>query len=181
VSAHVELRGENIVLRPFRRGEIHIAWEARERLDDMPHASGWAARRRFRQRLARSGRFAFGRLDLAIDVDGRLAGEIGARRPQRVLPPGVFEVGIALYHPIDRGRGLGTEAVELLTGYLFTGLGAERVQAATAVGNRAMRRVLHKLGFTEEGVMRGFMPVGTRRLDYVLYAVMRDDWIKVAR
>jgi RimJ/RimL family protein N-acetyltransferase len=175
----VQLRGEKVLLRPFHWGEIHTAWAAREELDDLPHASGWAARRRFRQRLARSGRFASGRLDLAIEVDGRLAGEIGARRPQRVLPPGVFEVGIALYRPTDRGRGLGTEAVELLTGYLFAELGAERVQAATAAENVAMRRVLQKLRFGEEGVMRGFMPVGTRRLDYVLYAVMRDDWIKV--
>lgn len=175
----LELRGERVLLRPFRWSEIRVAWDAREQLDDMPRSSGWPARRRFRQRLARSGRFVVGRLDLAIDIDGRLAGEIGARCPERPLPPGVFEVGIALYERIDRGRGLGTEAVELLTGYLFGGLEATRVEAATATENEPMRRVLEKLGFAREGTVRGFMPTAPQRVDYLLYAVTRDDWINL--
>ena len=40
-----------------------------------------------------------------------------------------------------------------------------------------MRRVFELLGFREEGVMRGFMPAARgRRADYVLYAVLRDEW-----
>jgi RimJ/RimL family protein N-acetyltransferase len=39
-----------------------------------------------------------------------------------------------------------------------------------------MRRVLEKLGFTFEGVMRGFMPVGAGREDFALYGVTRAEW-----
>jgi RimJ/RimL family protein N-acetyltransferase len=39
-----------------------------------------------------------------------------------------------------------------------------------------MRRVLERLGFTCEGVMRAFMPEGSGRTDYALYAVTSNDW-----
>ena len=108
---------------------------------------------------------------------GRLIGEIQARgHPAQTLPPGVFEVGIVLYDPADRGKGYGMEAVALLTGWLFEQAGAARVQASTAVGNLPMRRVLERLGFACEGVMRAFMPEGARRSDYALYAVTKSDW-----
>jgi RimJ/RimL family protein N-acetyltransferase len=178
VTDGLRLRGERVLLRPFRPEEFDAVWEARGRMDDLPRRSTWADRRRLRRRLERSGAFAYGWLDLAIEVTGRLAGEIDARRPQRALPPGVFELGIGLYEPTDRGRGIGSEAVQLLTAHLFAELEAERVQASTAVGNRAMRRVFEKLGYLEEGVMRSFMPGVTERDDYVLYAITRKDWMR---
>ena len=134
------------------------------------------SRERWERRIARSGRFERGFLDLAIEVGGGLVGLIDARRPPHSMPPGVFELGIALFDEAERGRGYGTEAIALLTQYLFDELEAARVQASTAVGNRAMRRVFEKLGFRKEGVLRSYMPAGQGRDDYVLYAVTRADW-----
>jgi RimJ/RimL family protein N-acetyltransferase len=48
------------------------------------------------------------------------------------------------------------------------------VQGSTWVGNAAMRRVFLKLGFTEEGVLRSFMPSERGRDDYVMYAITED-------
>ncbi|HZJ51411.1 MAG TPA: GNAT family protein, partial [Actinomycetota bacterium] len=90
-------------------------------------------------------------------------------------PPGVAEIGIGLYHASVRGRGVGTEAVALLTRHLLEQEGAERVQASTAVSNHAMRRCLEKAGFVYEGMMRDFMPGDGGRVDYRLYAVTRAD------
>jgi RimJ/RimL family protein N-acetyltransferase len=113
----------------------------------------------------------------ALRVASRLIGEIQARgHPAQTLPSGVFEVGIVLYDSADRGKGYGTEAVALLTGWLFDQAGAARVQAGTAVGNLAKRRVLERLGFACEGVMRAFMPEGAGRGDFALYAVTKSDW-----
>jgi len=148
----------------------------RRRLDRRAHVPTRGARERMRRRIANSGRLVGGWLDLAIDADGSLVGEIDARHPPRAMPPGVFELGIALFDEEVRGRGYGTEAIALLTGHLFAELGAERVQASTAVDNSAMRRVFEKLGFAKEGVMRSYMPAGESRDDYVLYAVTRADW-----
>jgi RimJ/RimL family protein N-acetyltransferase len=148
----------------------------RRRLDRRAHVPTRGARERMRRRIANSGRLVGGWLDLAIDADGSLVGEIDARHPPRAMPPGVFELGIALFDEEVRGRGYGTEAIALLTAHLFAELGAERVQASTAVDNSAMRRVFEKLGFAKEGVMRSYMPAGESRDDYVLYAVTRADW-----
>ena len=148
----------------------------RRGLDRRAHVPTRGARERMRRRIANSGRLVGGWLDLAIDAEGSLVGEIDARHPPRAMPPGVFELGIALFAEEVRGRGYGTEAIALLTAHLFEELGAERVQASTAVDNSAMRRVFEKLGFAKEGVMRSYMPAGESRDDYVLYAVTRADW-----
>jgi RimJ/RimL family protein N-acetyltransferase len=140
-------------------------------------SGGSRARERSRRRLARSGRLVWGRLDLAVEVDRCLIGEIQARgHPAQTLPPGVFELGVVVYDPADRGRGAGLEAVALLTGWLFEQVGAARVQAGTAVDNASMRRVLERLGFACEGVMRAFMPENSGRTDYALYALTKNDW-----
>ena len=85
----------------------------------------------------------------------------------------------SLYGNGNRGKGVGTEAVALITRQLFEALGAGRVQATTDVENAPMRAVLRRLGFTEEGVLRGFMPAAATdgpRHDYVVAGVTRDEW-----
>jgi RimJ/RimL family protein N-acetyltransferase len=118
-------------------------------------------------------------LDLAIDLDGRLVGTIQARTsPRQTLPPDVYEIGVALFEPEDRGHGYGAEAVELLTTWLFTTAKAERVQASTDVRNEAMRAVLERLQFQFEGVLRGYGPRGDgTRGDGALYAVLKPEWV----
>lgn len=156
-----------VALRAFRADELDLLVALYRQSTAMATEPD---RQRLRERIERSGRFLEGRLDLAIDVDGRLAGDVGARQPKAGLPPGVFELGILLFAEF-RGKGHGSEAIEQLTRLLFAEHGAARVQASTAVANAPMRRVLEKLGFTEEGVMRGFMPrADGGRDDYVLYA-----------
>lgn len=94
------------------------------------------------------------------------------------MPPGVFEIGITMFASA-RGRGVGREAVRLLTELLMRRHDAYRVQASTAVGNAPMRAVLERLGYSYEGVLRGFMPgENGGRDDYALYAVLRPDWLR---
>jgi RimJ/RimL family protein N-acetyltransferase len=177
----VELRGERVVLRPLRMEDFALIREAQERISpwDPPDP---ASDRRLKRRIERSGRLVDGWLDLGIEVDGRLVGDIGARRPPAALPPGVFEIGISLFADADRGHGYGADGVRVLTQYLFDELGAARVQASTDVGNVAMRRVLEKLGYAYEGTLRAFMP-GTdgARADYALYGATRAEWNTLAR
>ena len=164
------LRGERVVLRPLRPDELDVLVAT-----VTPETSGPGARERLARRIERSGRFLDGFLDLGVEVDGELIGDVSARQPATALPAGVFELGIALLDE-HRGRGYGTDAIRALTQHLFDRLGAERVQASTDVENAAMRRVFAKLGFVEEGVMRGFMPAAGRRADYVLYGVTKAEW-----
>lgn len=171
----VELRGERVILRPFRDDDRE-ALIANEVL-----RPGVPGDEEIDVRLTRfivtSGAWdEFGFLRFAIESDGRLVGDIQARRPPRAMPPGVCELGIGLFATADRGRGLGREAVRLFTEHLLAEGEMERVQLSTDVENHAMRRVAEALGFREEGIMRSFMPDDDGgRSDYVLYAVTRAD------
>jgi RimJ/RimL family protein N-acetyltransferase len=170
------LVGDRIVLRPYRDGEIDTLWDVSRRGVDGFAAEPGASRSKLARRVRAAGRMVGGRIDLAVEAEGRLVGEIDARRPPGALPDGVFEFGIALFREGDRRRGYGREAVILLTRHLFEERAAERVQASTDVHNRPMRGLLEHLGFALEGIMRAFMPVDGQRRDFALYAMTRPDY-----
>ena len=172
-----DLRSGEVRLRALGRRDLDVLLGAVD--EDASPVGGSAAQRRRRaeRRIERSPRLVQGRLDLGVEVGGRLVGTVEARQPPGGLPPGVFEIGIALFDPVDRGRGSGRAAVALLTDYLFSDAGTHRVQASTWVENGAMRRVLEVLGWTCEGVMRGFWPARSGgRQDFVLYGLTRAEW-----
>jgi RimJ/RimL family protein N-acetyltransferase len=125
-----------------------------------------------------SGSFDGHVLYLAVEANKRLIGEIDARRVSSGLPSGVVELGIDLYDEGSRGKGFGTEAVALLVGELFERGEVERIEARTAVDNAAMCRLLARLGFVREGVLREYMPRGAGRTDYALYALLRSEWLQ---
>lgn len=141
-----------------------------------PDAFGPAELAELRERVARSGEFDGTELLLGISVDGRLVGEVQARQPRMGLPPGVFELGIDLFEPAERGRGLGGRALALALARLFDGEGAHRVQLTTDVDNESMRRVCERLGLALEGVLRSFMPTASGPRDYAMYAITKDDY-----
>jgi RimJ/RimL family protein N-acetyltransferase len=169
-----------VTLRAFRDEEVDRLVEVRSRpLDDGANRWDPPDPERLRARVAGSGQWSEDGsvgLWLAIEADGRLVGEIQARSPRGGMPPGVFELGIELYEPEDRGRGLGSSAVAELTRFLFREEGAHRVQVTTDVANAPMRRVAERLGFRFEGVLRGFMPTASGPRDHALYAIMKSDW-----
>lgn len=163
-----ELSGERVTLRPLREDELKRVFEARQ---GSPMAVGTGDVERLRKRFAHSGAWFEGRLDLAVEANGDLVGTLDVRAGRGFYPAGVCELGIELFGK-ERGKGVGTEAVRLVVDWLLEN-GYSRVQASTDVRNAPMRRVLEKLAFEPEGVMRRFMPDGDARADYVLYAITR--------
>lgn len=170
----IELRGERVTVRPLRPDEIDRVLE-----DSLPAWVAWgadpqAARAKIRERLERSGELTEHGLDLGIELDGRLVGDVQARADS--LPKGAFELGIGLFEEQDRRRGIGGEAVVLLTAHLFDALGARRVQITTDVANAGMRRVAERIGFVHEGDLRAFWPEDDGDHDYAMYAMTRADY-----
>jgi RimJ/RimL family protein N-acetyltransferase len=186
-AAVVELRGSLVTLRPYRPDEVerHVALagapdggSAQASGASFAYPMGPPPPERLRQRAENSGRFVDSHLELAVETNGELVGSIQARNPLPCFPPGVFMIGIAI-EPEFRGRGIGGEAIALLTSYLFQTEGAERVETPTDVDNAPMRRVNERLGFVLEGTLRALMPMGDERRDYCMYAMTRTDWENV--
>ena len=172
----IEIVGKRVRLRSLTLDDVEPLIAAREADETSFGPSGEEARARLREQIGRGFTPEDGEyLDLAVEVDGRLVGDVQARMPPRARPAGVCEIGILLFDDA-RGRGYGREAVTLFTEYLF-GEGLERVQASTAAGNTAMRRVLELVGYAFEGVLRSYgpTPAGGRE-DYAMYAAIREDW-----
>ena len=88
---------------------------------------------------------------------------------------GYVEIGY-MFGEEHHGRGLGTRAVALLVDKLFGVAGLHRVYATVSVENHASMRLLERLGFRREGVMREHYLIQGRRVDEVLYGLLRHEW-----
>ena len=77
--------------------------------------------------------------------------------------------------PEARGRGFATRSVRLISNWAFEELGIARLQLLTDVTNVDSQGVAERAGFTREGVLRSFVQIGGRRLDYVMYSLLPTD------
>ncbi len=87
----------------------------------------------------------------------------------------LLEIGYVIA-PNERGKGYCTEAVRLILDYLFLSRSAQRIQASTHIDNKASQRVLEKVGFQREGVMRKALFNKGSWKDGVLYSILREEW-----
>ena len=74
------------------------------------------------------------------------------------------------------GRGYATEAARALLQWAFETLDLNRVQAETDARNAASARVLEKLGFVREGMLREDCVVNGEVSDSWVYGLLRRDW-----
>lgn len=86
-----------------------------------------------------------------------------------------LELSYILYSAEHRGRGVATEAVNLLTGYLFGGKKVNRIRLLIHPGNAASRRVAEKAGYTFEGVARGAFFIRGRNHDLEVWSILRAE------
>jgi RimJ/RimL family protein N-acetyltransferase len=89
---------------------------------------------------------------------------------------GLAEIGYALSSDFQ-SRGIMAAALGLLLPDLFLRTTLERIEARCAVGNIASQRVLEKLGFACEGLLRSYFALHGRRVDHHLYALLRTDFL----
>lgn len=72
------------------------------------------------------------------------------------------------------GRGVGTEAIYLVSRHLFETRGLNRLDAGSA--NPAFLKLVDKLGWRVEGVLRERVRIGDRFLDWTLVAQLRGEF-----
>ncbi|MFC1573393.1 GNAT family N-acetyltransferase [Candidatus Eisenbacteria bacterium] len=79
------------------------------------------------------------------------------------------------------GQGYTTEAAAAALLWALDELGLERVAVSAGTGNTASLRVIDKLGFEREGLLRSAqkIPSRRRRLDWAAFGLVRKDLRKV--
>ena len=103
--------------------------------------------------------------------DGTKIGHVGGFMHGRISK----EIGFALV-PSERGKGYGTEAIQMMVDYLFLKRDFVRIQAPAATGNIASQKALEKAGFSKEGLMRKSWYAKGEYLDQYLYSILREEW-----
>ena len=86
------------------------------------------------------------------------------------------ELGILIGDPDLWGRGVGSEAQRLTIAKAFDELGAHRVFELILAENGSARHVVERLGFEQEGVMRGHVSREGRLLDVVVYGLSPEGF-----
>jgi RimJ/RimL family protein N-acetyltransferase len=88
----------------------------------------------------------------------------------------ITSVGVDICESAFWGQGLGTEALQLWVGYLFTSLDLCRIETATWSGNERMIRCAAKCGFILEERISEAREVRGQRYDAVRFGLSREQW-----
>lgn len=113
----------------------------------------------------------------AITADDKVIGSIGAFR-QSNIHSRTAELG---YYIAEEywGRGIMTEAVKQLCGYIFSHSDIIRIFAEPFAYNTGSCRVLEKAGFRFEGTLRSNAVKNGRVIDMKMYSLLKDDLCKI--
>jgi ribosomal-protein-alanine N-acetyltransferase len=112
-------------------------------------------------------------LPFAVRVEGRLAGQVTIDNIVR----GALRAGYLGYW-IDRevaGRGMASLAVALVCDHAFGTVGLHRVQADIRPENAPSRRLVERLGFQQEGLLRRYLDIDGDWRDHLAYALLAED------
>ena len=170
------LRTDRVLVRPFTTADFDAfrAYAEAQPADEYGSWLGGAGpadtARYVVDTIARYGRPA--RCDLGVVVEGRLVGGVAFR--QVWISPMTMEIGWVL-HPSLAGRGIAGDAVGALLAWLFEHFPElRRAEARVRESDQGGVRILEKLGFAREGVIRG-EPGAQNAL---LYGLLRGEWKK---
>ena len=179
----VHLDGALVTMRPAL-GRDWAAWAALRALSRdflTPWEPAWPAdaltRSAFTRRIRRQSTewhddlaYSFVTLDKATET---LVGGLGLGNIRRGVAQ-VATLGYWIGAPHAR-RGYTTEAVRLALEFAFDHLNLHRVEASCLPANQASRGLLEKLGFTCEGLARGYLRINGCWRDHLLYAMLKED------
>lgn len=77
-----------------------------------------------------------------------------------------------------QGKGIVTRAVKAMVDYALDDLSLRKVEIVCAVENTASRAIPQRLGFLQEGIIRGEYYADGLYYDMVVYGILADEWFK---
>ncbi|OCL26085.1 hypothetical protein U472_08700 [Orenia metallireducens] len=92
------------------------------------------------------------------------------------LKNGYGELGVVIGDNKNLGKGLGSEALNLIVDFGFKELRLNRVELVCWEYNKRAQRAYEKLGFTKEGIRRQKRYRNGRYYDEICYGILKDEW-----
>jgi ribosomal-protein-alanine N-acetyltransferase len=108
-----------------------------------------------------------------ISLDGEAVGTITLKNISHSMGYGEIGYGIAEAH---HGKGIATAALKIAIEKIFRETALRKLVAYVHEENQASCRVLKKLGFQEEGLLREHYVINGTPVNEVLYGLLKREW-----
>jgi ribosomal-protein-alanine N-acetyltransferase len=111
--------------------------------------------------------------NLAVEVDGKAVGNIGF-----TVKDDIYRYNAEIGYWVGEeywGRGIMTEAIPIMTDYIFKNFQVNRIFACVLEGNTASMRVLTNAGYQQEAIHRKAAVKNNQYLDEYIYAILRAE------
>jgi ribosomal-protein-alanine N-acetyltransferase len=108
---------------------------------------------------------------VALDAD--IAGSVSLKNISHTM--GYAEIGYGIAE-IHHRKGIATAAVRLLVEKAFTQTALRKLLALVHDENRPSCRVLEKLGFQKEGLLREHYIIHGKAENEILYGLLKSEW-----
>ncbi|MDO4483360.1 MAG: GNAT family protein [Clostridia bacterium] len=171
--------GRLIRLRAFERGDVdtnHAFVNDYETLRSMISGIPFPASMEDEYRwLDQQTGYSRGEYQFAVeDFEGYLVGRCGITRVD--WKNGLAELAMMIGTPY-RGRGYGSEAMELLTDFCFREMNLHKLKVTVFAFNKAAIRCYEKNGFHQEGLLKKEIFRDGAWQDVVIMARFREDGV----
>jgi RimJ/RimL family protein N-acetyltransferase len=171
---------ERLVLRRFRSSDAPTLSAYRSD-PDVARYQSWSAPYTLDKARAAVAALALGdpeepgwfQYAIELTADRVLIGDIGVDLHENLMQA---EIGFTLDRAYQK-RGYGAEAVRGLLDHLFTVRGLHKVSAEADARNTASARLLERVGFTREGLLRSHTWIKGEWTDDVLYGMLAGEWL----
>jgi RimJ/RimL family protein N-acetyltransferase len=149
------INGTGVSLRPVAEADLD---ELHRKLIDIEGRGPWYPMSRtsltgFRGRFEEAGFWSQDEgILVMVDDQDRLLSTVDWNKLNGDVPD--MELGYRVFDRADWGKGIASEALDLLAGWLFDSQPINRLRLTIHVENASSHRVAEKCGFTKEGTSR---------------------------
>jgi RimJ/RimL family protein N-acetyltransferase len=178
MEVRVMLSGESIRLRPVREDDLAELYARHVELADRGahFPLGVLSEPAFRRAFHGDGFWTPDEGMLVVtDERGTIVGHVEFYRTVKYLDEA--ELSYQIYGDGNRGKGYATEAVALMTRYLFEHTKVNRIRLLIHPENAASRRVAEKARFSFESIAEGIWHHRGRNEDLAVYVALRDRFL----
>ena len=175
---HIAIETERLRLRPFNASDLQDFYTYAKN-EKIGHGAGWKPH----ESLAESEEILahFMEQDDVWAIEdkqtGAIIGSIGLHEDRHRPLEGVRMLGYVLAEPYW-GKGIMPEAATALLHYGFTEVGLKLISVYHFSFNDQSRRVIEKLGFTYEGMLRyAFQDYRGKVFDSLCYSMTKEEFI----
>ncbi len=118
-------------------------------------------------------------LFLIISPDNKIIGESIINEIDTKIKSANFR--IAIFHPTEQGKGIGTWAVETMRDFSFEVLNLHRLSLDVFSFNTRAEKCYLKAGFQKEGVLRDAVMNGNKYAGDILMSILKSEWLKLKK